>query len=152
MTVQFRNVDASPADEVTTWPYEALVIVIERGLVADWQPVFAEIRRRPWGPVARRVERVCATTDDHAAARLFSLAVARARSDAEAAERAVVAGRVRAAIAASGLTASAFAVAVGTSASRLSTYATGKVTPSASMLVRIEAEGVSGAGGLSEAR
>ena len=152
MTVQFRNVDASPTDEVTTWPYEALVIVIERGLVMDWQPVFAEIRRRPWGAVARRVERVCATTEDRAAARLFDLAVARARSDAEAAERGVVAGRVRAAIAASGLTASAFAAAVGTSASRLSTYATGKVTPSASMLVRIEAEGVSREGDVSEAR
>ena len=34
-----------------------------------------------------------------------------------------------------------FAAGVGTSASRLSTYATGKVTPSAAMLLRIEAHG-----------
>jgi len=91
--------------------------------------------------VARRVEHVCATTEDRAAARLFGLAVARAKADAEAAERAVVSARVRRAIAASGLTAAAFATAVGTSASRLSTYATGRVTPSAAMLVRIEAFG-----------
>ncbi len=25
MTVRFRNVDASPTDDVTTWPHEALV-------------------------------------------------------------------------------------------------------------------------------
>jgi len=37
--------------------------------------------------------------------------------------------------------AAAFATQVGTSASRLSTYATGRVTPSAAMLVRIEAFG-----------
>ena len=38
----------------------------------------------------------------------------------------------------SGLTAAQFAEVAGTSASRLSTYATGRVTPSAAMLVRIE--------------
>jgi len=138
MTVAFRNVDASPHDDVTTWPYEALVTVVERGLVTDWQPVFAELRRRPWGPVSRKVEEVATTTDDRAAGTLFTLAVQHARNQAEAAERTEVAARVRAAIAASGLSAAAFASQVGTSASRLSTYATGRVTPSAAMLIRIE--------------
>lgn len=141
MTVRFRNVDASPTDDVTTWPYEALVNVIERGLVGDWQPVFTELRHRPWGTVARRVEHIAATTTDVAAGRLFAMAVERARADTERAERAEVASRVRAAIDASGLTAGEFASNVGTSASRLSTYATGKVTPSAAMLLRIETTG-----------
>jgi len=144
VTVRFRNVDASPTDDVTTWPYEALVVAIERGLVDDWQPVFAELRRNPWGAVARRVEHIAATTDDVAAGRLFTLALRRARADAEGADRAEVATRVRAAIAASGLTASAFADEVGTSASRMSTYATGRVVPSAAMLVRIERRGHAG--------
>jgi len=144
VTVRFRNVDASPTDDVTTWPYEALVVAIERGLVDDWQPVFAELRRNPWGAVARRVERIAAATDDVAAGRLFTLALCRARADAEGADRAEVAARVRAAIAASGLTASAFADEVGTSASRMSTYATGRVVPSAAMLVRIERRGHAG--------
>ena len=138
MSVQFRNVDATPADAVRTWPYEALVACIERGLVADWQPIFAELRRRPWGELARRVDFYAAHGDDQAATRLFGLAVARARADAETAERDEVAHRVRAAIAASGLSAGAFAAEVGTSASRLSTYAAGRVTPSAAMLLRIE--------------
>lgn len=141
MSVRFRNVDASPSDDVTTWPYEALVTVVERGLVADWQPVFAELRRHPWGPVARRVEQIAATTTDTSVCRLFAMAVARARADMERAERAEVARRIRVAIGASGLTAAEFAAGIGTSASRLSTYVTGKVTPSAAMLVRIEAFG-----------
>jgi ribosome-binding protein aMBF1 (putative translation factor) len=138
MTVRFRNVDASPTDDVTTWPYEALVAAIERGLVDDWRPIFAEVRRQPWGSVARRVEQVAGSTDDAPTGRLFTLAVQRARADTEAADRAEVAARIRAAVAASGLTASEFALMVGTSASRLSTYTNGRVVPSAAMLVRIE--------------
>ena len=52
-----------------------------------------------------------------------------------------MAARVRAAVDRSGLTNSRFADLVGTSASRLSTYLSGKVTPSAAMLVRIERAG-----------
>jgi ribosome-binding protein aMBF1 (putative translation factor) len=80
-------------------------------------------------------------TDDVTAGRLFTLALRRARADAEGRGRAEVAARVRAAIAASGLTASAFAQEVDTSASRMSTFATGRVVPSAAMLVRIERRG-----------
>lgn len=138
MSVRFRNVDAQVSDDVQTWPYEALVTCIERGLVSDWQPIFVELRRRPWGKVARRVEHYANHSDEPATARLFGMAVARARDDAEAAERTEVAQRVRDAVAASGLSAAAFAAEVGTSASRLSTYATGRVTPSAAMLLRIE--------------
>ncbi len=141
MKVRFRNVDASPGDDVRTWPYEALVDTIERGLVADWQPVFAEIRRSPWGEIARRVESYVAGRDDDAAARLFALAVERARGRAEAADRAEVATRVRSAITRSGLTSARFAELVGNSPSRMSTYASGRVVPSAAMLLRIERSG-----------
>jgi len=46
--------------------------------------------------------------------------------------------QVAALIDASGLDRSAFAKRIGTSASRLSTYASGKVTPSAAMLLRMQ--------------
>ncbi len=83
MGVKFRNVDASPTDDVRTWPYEALVTVIDRGLVPDWKPVFAEIRRSPWGTVARRVERYLSYHEPDGAGALFALAIeyARARAD-----------------------------------------------------------------------
>ena len=48
---------------------------------------------------------------------------------------------MRAAVERSGLTNADFASLIGTSASRLSTYLSGKVTPSAALLVRIERAG-----------
>ena len=138
MPVQFRNVDASPTDAVRTWPYEALVIAIDQGLVADWQPIFAELRRSPWGRLARRVERYLSYREADGVSTLFALAIERARSDTEQADRAEVAARVRSAVARAGLTHQEFARLVGTSASRLSTYLSGKVTPSAALLIRME--------------
>ena len=136
-SVAFRNVVATPSDPVDTWPFEALVETLERGLVPDWQPVLADIRRHPWGRVARRVGRWAAMLEGDPAARLFTLAIERARQRREADERDEVAHEIRDAIAGSGMTAAEFAASVGTSASRLSTYATGRVVPSATMLVRI---------------
>ncbi|HSO24354.1 MAG TPA: helix-turn-helix transcriptional regulator [Chondromyces sp.] len=138
MPVAFRNVDASPTDDVRTWPYEALVAVIDRGLVQDWQPIFVELRRSPWGKVARRVEHYLSYREPDGVSTLFALAIERSRIDADSADRAEVAARVREAVAGSGLTNSRFARLVGTSASRLSTYLSGQVTPSAAMLLRIE--------------
>jgi hypothetical protein len=138
MPVEFRNVDASPEDDVRTWPYEGLVTVIDRGLVADWQPIFAELRRSPWGRVARRVEHYLSYREPDGVSALFALAIERTRSDVEQANRAEVAARVRAAVDRSGLTHGEFARLVGTSGSRLSTYLSGKVIPSGAMLVRIE--------------
>ena len=138
MALQFRNVDASPDDEVATWPYEALVEAIDRGLVPDWQPIFAEIRRAPWGRVARRIERYLDYREHDGVSMLFALAIEHAREQSARAERAVVVERVRDAVDRSGLTRAAFAEAVGTSASRFSTYLSGRVVPSAAMLVRIE--------------
>jgi len=138
MPLQFRNVDATPQDDVRTWPYEALVTAIDRGLVADWQPIFAEVRRSPWGPVSRRIERYLAYREPDGVSTLFTLAIEHARASSDKADRAEVAARIRGAVQRSGLARAAFAELVGTSASRLSTYLNGKVTPSAAMLLRIE--------------
>ena len=138
MALAFRNVDATPQDDVTTWPYEAIVTTLERGLVPDWQPLFVEIRRHPWGSVARKIERVLSYESIYGVGPLFAHAIAMARDAAERRDREEVAQRVRTAVKESGMTAGRFADLVGTSASRLSTYMSGKVTPSAAMLVRIE--------------
>lgn len=69
---------------------------------------------------------------------VFALAIQRARQDADRADRTDVVTRLRDAIERSGMTQAQLAAAVGTSASRLSTYLSGKVVPSAAMLVRIE--------------
>lgn len=131
---------APPSDPVDTWPFEALAKTLESGLVTDWQPIFAAIRSHPWGTLSRRVQRWIRVSEGDPAARLFAIAIERARQRVEDDERAEVARQVRDAIAASGLNGSDFAASVGTSASRLSTYANGQVVPSATMLLRIQRE------------
>lgn len=140
MTLSFRNVDALPTDDVRTWPYEAIVTTLERGLVPDWQPIIREIRVHPYGAVARSVEDYIAYAEAPDIARLFTLILASARDALDARDRDEVVARVRQAIVRSGLSARDFAAVVGTSASRLSTYANGGVVPSATLLIRMERE------------
>ena len=119
MAVAFRNVDVDMAAPIDTWPYEALVTLIERGTIRDWAVLTAEIRRQPWGEVARQVQEYLQHQSPWGVGPLLS--------------RAIVA-----AIDASGLSQGQFARRIGTSASRLSTYRSGAVVPSATLLVRIE--------------
>lgn len=137
MTVDFRNVDVPAGTPVDEWPYEAVVAVLERGLISDWALLTREIRRDPWGPVARQVGDYLAHDRPQGLAALLERAVASARDEAARSERAEVAREVDELVARSGLTSSAFAERIGTSASRLSTYRGGTVTPSAAMLVRM---------------
>ena len=60
-----------------------------------------------------------------------------ARAARDLAEREAVAAEVAQIVRASGLSKSEFASRIGTSASRLSTYLSGSVTPSASLLLRM---------------
>lgn len=133
----FRNVDASPDDPVAAWPVEAIQIALERGSLTYWRRLAKAIRAQPWGAVARRVENVLAYCRPYGVANVMERVVADARADAEAGERDAVAAEVARLIAESGLSRADFASRIGTSASRLSTYVTGKVTPSASLLVRM---------------
>jgi DNA-binding transcriptional regulator YiaG len=137
MTVSFRNVDVPDGAPVSSWPYEAIVAVIEHGSVSDWAVLTREIRLDPWGPVARQVEEYLSYERPPGVAGLLERAVATSRAAATASERAEVVAEVDAFVRRSGLTSKEFAERIGTSASRLSTYRTGKVTPSAALLVRM---------------
>lgn len=134
----FRNVEGSTADPVETWPYEGMVSVIEHGLLPDWRPLIAHIRQHPWGNVARALEAYLGYAEDARLVAFFRLMLDRARSRAESEERFEVARRIRGHLEASGLTRAEFARAIGTSPSRLSTYLSGKVVPSAGLMVRME--------------
>lgn len=138
MSVAFRNVEGSPDLPVERWPYEALVAAVERGTIGDWLPIIRAIERAPWGEVARRVESYLSYEQPWGVAPLLSRTIARARAEAERHERDVVAARVRELIERSGLSREAFARQIGTSRSRLSTYASGRVVPAATLLVRME--------------
>lgn len=133
----FRNVDGSPADPVSGWPQEAIQTALERGNLSEWRRLAAAIRAEPWGPVARRVEEVLTYSRPYGVAPVFERVIRQSREAAEAAEREAVAAEIRGLVAKSGLSQAEFASRLGTSASRLSTYASGKVTPSAALLLRM---------------
>jgi DNA-binding transcriptional regulator YiaG len=134
----FRNVDVSPESPVEEWPLEAIQTALERGSLPEWRRLAAAIRNQPWGGVARNVEEVLGYSRPYGVAAAMKRVIERARRDAETAERTAVADEVKRLIEASGLSRREFASRIGTSVSRLSTYATGKVVPSAALLVRMQ--------------
>lgn len=136
-TLAFRNIDVSPADPVSGWPIEAIQTALERGGLSDWRRLATAVDDEPWGPVARRIEEVLAYSRPYGIAEAMERVIARARAKAERSERDQVAQEVNRLIAKSGLSRAEFASRIGTSASRLSTYATGRVMPSAALLVRM---------------
>lgn len=137
MSLAFRNIDVDPDDPVETWPTEGVLTALERGGLTHWRRLAAAVRADPWGPVARRVEEALSVTRPYGAAELMEDAIAAARSRTEGRERAEVAAEIAELVRASGMTRADFARSIGTSASRLSTYVGGSVTPSAAMLVRM---------------
>lgn len=133
----FRNVNISPQEPVEEWPLEAIQAALERGSLRHWRRLAHAIRERPWGSVVRAVEEVLTYSRPYGVATTFERVIERARRNAEAAERGEVAAEVQRLIKRSGLSRRDFASRIGTSASRLSTYATGKVTPSAALMLRM---------------
>jgi DNA-binding transcriptional regulator YiaG len=138
MTALFRNVDASPDDPVEEWPLEAIQATLERGSLKHWRPLAAAIQAQPWGPVSRAVEEVLTYTRPYGVAEAMEKVIAQTRRSAEAAERTAVASDIQRLIGESGLSRQAFASGMGTSPSRLSTYASGKVVPSATLFLRMQ--------------
>ncbi len=136
--LKFRNVDADPTDPVSTWPYEGLVTAIERGSLSDWRRIARELRREPWGAVAASLDDYLAYAEATGATALMQYALTQSRKTAHEAAVEQIAMQVRDLVAASGLTRAEFAARAATSPSRLSTYCTGKVTPSAALLLRFE--------------
>jgi DNA-binding transcriptional regulator YiaG len=135
---EFRNVYGSTSDPVDTWPYEGLVEVIEYGNIGDWWPILEHLNTDPWGKVARNIAHYLDYCDEKDVVAFFRLMIRKSREEAEQREREEVMRRVRATQQQSGLTSHEFAERLGTSASRFSTYLTGKVIPSAALLVRME--------------
>ena len=116
---------------------EAIQTALERGSLKHWRRLAAAIKAAPWGPVARSVEEVLTYSRPYGVTKTMERVIEQTRRDTEAAERVAVATEIQRLIEESGLTRREFASHIGTSTSRLSTYATGKVTPSAALMVRM---------------
>ncbi len=137
MSLAFRNVDVDPASGVETWPFEAVLTALERGGLHYWRRLALAIADDPWGPLTRKVEQALAAAEPYGVTTLMTAVIDHARAAAQASERRAVAGLIAEAIGRSGLSRTDFATRIGTSASRLSTYESGKVVPSATLLLRM---------------
>lgn len=135
--LSFRNVDVTASDPVSKWPQEAIQTALERGGLADWRRLADVIAVEPWGPIARCIEEVLTYSRPYGVGEAFERAISRSRQAAEAAERDAVASEIGRLVRQSGLSRAEFATRMGTSTSRLSTYVSGKVTPSAALLLRM---------------
>jgi DNA-binding transcriptional regulator YiaG len=135
--LKFRNIDASPDDPVDTWPFEGILAAVERGTLPDWRRLAAAVRADPWGPVAQQVLEAVRLSRPYGTAELLEGVVSQARKLAADSERDEVASEVRDLVGRSGLSKQDFAERIGTSRTRLSTYMSGKVVPSAALMVRM---------------
>jgi DNA-binding transcriptional regulator YiaG len=135
--LKFRNITASVGAPVETWPFEGILAAVERGTLPDWRRLAAAIRADPWGPVAQQVLEAVAMSRPYGTGELLTSVIERAREEAAGAEREQVANEIRDLVTRSGLSKQDFARRLGTSRPRLSTYMSGKVTPSAALLLRM---------------
>lgn len=116
---------------------EALLEVFRDGDAALWRRLVGTALSEPW--TGRTENHLSLLDPDRRPGEVMGIRALAdmARRIAEEDERRAVADHIRSTIAGTGLTQREFAALVGTSPSRLSTYVTGSVTPSAAMLLRI---------------
>ena len=124
--LRFRNVDADPTAPPGTWPFEAKVIAVERGTLSD----YARIVEASLADPATRTAflQACEILGDRDGAAVVRLALeGQSRQD----QQLLAAIEMQLAVERAGLTVREAAERIGTSASRLSTYLSGTVTPGA---------------------
>ena len=63
------------SDPVSSWPQEAVAAAMERGDIAHWRRIAAEIRRSPWGRTARAVEEILTHSRPYGVAELMERAM-----------------------------------------------------------------------------
>lgn len=142
--LRFRNIEASPEDPVESWPFEGILAAVQRGTLPDWRRLANAINAEPWGSVANQVIEALSLFRPYGTAELLEGVIGRARAEAADAERQEVSAEIRMLVDHSNLSRQEFAARIGTSRSRLSTYISGQVVPSAALMVRIRRVASSG--------
>lgn len=130
------GVDPSAPGPILTSAQEAAQAWDHGGLRA-WRAQIAIIASNPWAPYGNELRELALAADRTETVHAIDEAIKVYRSRFERRERELVAREIRRLVAMSGLSQREFAAMAGTSASRLSTYVNGLVTPSATMMVRI---------------
>ncbi len=134
--LMFTDVDPTRPGPYLTTP-EDVARTWDRGGIRAWRGQIAIIASNPWAPYGSEVKELAVAADRVFPVHAIDEAAKVYRSRFERRERELVAREIRRLVAVSGLSQREFAAMAGTSASRLSTYVNGLVTPSATMMVRI---------------
>lgn len=138
MTGPVRHVDFEPRTAVDSWPAEAIEALLDRGGVDEWHTLATEIRRSPWGRVARIVDQIVGWHDHGSVDVLMGSITEAARADVAERGRRRYAAHVRALRQITGYSLREFASLAGTSAARLSAYERGLTAPTTEVLGRLE--------------
>jgi hypothetical protein len=127
-----------PGDRpVEFWPTSAIRAALEGGDIATWKQIAVAIKRDPYGRTARQVEEVLEKARPYGISKALAEVLDRAREHLEANERAEVARHVQLLMERSGLGQREFASRIGVPVGDLAAYLDGKVSPSASLMIRM---------------
>ena len=130
--------DGAPADRpVEYWPTTAIKSALQNGNIAVWQRIVVAIKRDPFGRTARQVEEVLEQAPPQGITKALSEVLSRSRAHLEAAERAEAARHIRSLVTRSGLSQQEFASRIGVPTEDLLLYIEGRVSPPASLVIRI---------------
>lgn len=111
--------------------------LVDGGTVLEWRHHLAMIAASPWSPYAQHLVDLSDVIERPLAGEVIDRYTGLCRDRHKDSEREHVADEVRHLVHASGVTQRQFAQWVGTSPSRLSTYVSGAVTPSAALMLRM---------------
>jgi DNA-binding transcriptional regulator YiaG len=125
------------ARPVEYWPTTAIRSALETGDISVWQRIAVAIKRDPYGRTARQVEEVLEAAPPQGITRALSEVMIRSRQHLEATERAEAARHIRSLVARSGLSQQEFASRIGVPTDDLVQYLDGRVSPPASLVIRI---------------
>lgn len=122
---------------VEFWPTAAIRAALEGGDIATWKQIAVAIKRDPYGRTARQVEEVLEKSRPYGISKALAEVLDRARTHLEANERTEVARHVQLLMERSGLGRREFASRIGVSVDDLAAYLDAKVSPSASLMIRM---------------
>lgn len=122
---------------VEFWPTSAIHAALDGGDIATWKKIAVALKRDPYGRTARQVEEVLDKSRPYGISKALAEVLDRARAHLEANEREEVARHVRLLLERSGLGPPEFASRIGVPADELAAYLDAKVSPSASLMIRM---------------
>ncbi|MGH3635061.1 XRE family transcriptional regulator [Mycobacterium sp.] len=122
---------------VEFWPTSAIYAALEGGDIATWKKIAVALKRDPYGRTARQVEEVLDDARPYGISKALAEVLDRARAHLEANEREEVARHVRLLMERSGLGPREFASRIGVPIDELAGYLDAKVSPSASLMIRM---------------